>query len=114
MIMKLNIAKPPPFFATVRSFRNYDPTSFALDMAQHSGYLSALQDHLSDVNEHLNSFNRVFEFVLDKHAPVKNIKIKSLSTPFVDGEIKSAMRNRDQLHHHYYHNRDLACRLAEL
>ena len=112
--MKLNIAKPPPFFVTVRSFRNYDPTSFALDMAQHSGYLSALQDHLPDDNEHLNSFNRVFEFVLDKHAPVKNIKIKSLSTPFVDGEIKSAMRNRDQLHHDYYHNRDLACRLVEL
>ena len=70
-------------------------------MAQHSGYLSALQVHLSDVNEHLNSF------ILDKHAPVKNIKIKSRSTPFVDGEIKAAMRNRDQLHQHYYHTRDL-------
>ena len=80
MIMKLNIVKPPPCFVTVRSFRNYDPTSFAFDMAQHFGYLSTIRDQLPDVNDHFSSFNRVFESVLDKHAPVKNIKIKAHST----------------------------------
>ena len=36
--------------------------------------------------------------VLENHAPIKNIKIKSRPTPFVDDEIKLAMKERDQLH----------------
>jgi hypothetical protein len=36
----------------------------------------------------------------------KNMKIKSRSTPFVDNEIKSAMRNRDQLHQYYHQSRN--------
>ena len=57
------------------------------------------------VNDQLNSFNNIYETVLENHAPIKNIKIKSRPTPFVDDEIKLAMKERDQLHEQFSQTR---------
>ena len=42
-------------------------------------------------------FNK-FIRVLDRHAPVRTIKVKYRLTPFVDDEIKELMKRRDRLH----------------
>ena len=57
------------------------------------------------VNDQLNTFNNIYETVLENHAPIKNIKIKSRPTPFVDDEIKLAMKERDQLHEQFSQTR---------
>ena len=55
----------------------------------------------------INSFINVYQSVLDNHIPIRNIIIKPRPTPFVDNEIKSAIRVRDKLHQYYYQSRNL-------
>ena len=51
-----------------------------------------------DVNEKLDYFNSEFLSVLERHTPIKTIKIRNRQCPFVDDEIKEAMKKRDRLH----------------
>ena len=96
--LKLNKEKQPPQTITTRSFRNYNTDLFEAEISQYSAILSALLYTSPSVNDQLNSFNNIYETVLENHAPIKNIKIKSRPTPFVDDEIKLAMKEKDQLH----------------
>ena len=102
---KLNKEKQPPQTITTRSFQNYNTDLFEAEISQYSAILSALLYTSPSVNDQLNSFNNIYETVLENHAPIKNIKIKSRPTPFVDDEIKLAMKERDQLHEQFSQTR---------
>ena len=59
-----------------------------------------------DVNSKLGIFNNAFRQVLDAHAPVKTVKIRSRPCPFVTEEIKDLMKIRNHLHHRFLLTRD--------
>ena len=103
--LKLNKEKQPPQTITTRSFRNYNTDLFEAEISQYSAILSALLYTSPSVNDQLNSFNNIYETVLENHAPIKNIKIKSRPTPFFNDEIKLAMKERDQLHEQFSQTR---------
>ena len=46
----------------------------------------------------VKTLNSLFLDVLDQHAPIKRIKIKSRSNPFVTPEIKQRMKTRNRWH----------------
>ena len=54
-----------------------------------------------DVNSKLGIFNNAFRQVLDAHAPVKTVKIRSRPCPFVTKEIKDLMKIRNCLHRRF-------------
>ena len=97
--------KPSPQYISVRSYRNYDPELFTVDLALHSDPLLSVFDG-SDVNIKLNTFNNVFRQVLDVHAPVKTIKIRNRPCPFVTNDIKELMKARNSLHCRFLQTRD--------
>ena len=94
-VLKLKLPKPQPTFITVRSYKHYDRNMFLEDIAQEQWEHISLVD---DVDEQLNQFNSDFLRILDKHAPVKTIKVRHRQSPFVDNEIKELMKKRDRLH----------------
>ena len=53
---------------------------------------------IDDVNDKLEHLNVNFSTVLDRHAPVKTMKIRYRQCPFVDKEIKDLMSEREKLH----------------
>ena len=53
---------------------------------------------VDDVDGQLNHFNRHNLRILDRHAPVKTIKVRYRHSPFVTDEIKELMKKRDRLH----------------
>ena len=53
---------------------------------------------IDDVDGQLNYFNCNFLRVLDRHAPVKTMKVRYRQSPFVDDEVKELMKKRDRLH----------------
>ena len=59
-----------------------------------------------DVNLKLKIFNDIFHSVLEVHAPIKIVKIRSRSCPYITREIKDLMRDRDRLHRHFLQTRD--------
>ena len=52
---------------------------------------------IGDVSERVYHFDQNFLCMLNKHAPVKNVKIKHRQCSFVDEQLKQHMNHRDQL-----------------
>ena len=92
--LKLMIIKPPSRFVKLRSFRHYDGQQFLADLERIPWDEVALVD---DASEMLDNFNNKLIDVLDRHAPVKTIRIKRRCCPFVDAEIRDLMHNRNIL-----------------
>ena len=94
-VLKLKLPKLRPALINVRSYKHYDRNMFLEDIAQEQWENISLVD---DVNGQLNHFNRNFLRILDRHAPVKTIKVRYRHSPFVNDEIKELMKKRDHLH----------------
>ena len=94
-ILKLKLPKPAPIYVTARSYKHYVPERFVNDLWQMPWFENALID---DINDKLEHFNVNFLTVLDRHAPVKTMKIRYRQCPFVEKETKDLMREREKLH----------------
>ena len=100
VILKLKPPKPPPCYITVHSYKKYDPTLFAADLASKSEpLLKVFQE--ADVNSKLKTFNDVFSSTLESHAPVKTMRIRSRPCPYVTLEITEMMIARDEHHRQF-------------
>ena len=53
-------------------------------------------DDFDDIEDRLNAFHMLFNPILDKHAPIKRVKLKTRPSPFVTDEIKVLMQTRDE------------------
>ena len=100
VVLKLKSPKISPHYVSVRSYKNYDPENFTFDLASHSDSLLSVFA-APDVNSKLGIFNNAFRQVLDAHAPVKTVKIRSRPCPFVTEEIKDLMKIRSRLHRRF-------------
>ena len=62
-----------------------------------------------DIDSQVQTFNSLFLDVLDQHAPIKRIKIKSHSNPFVTPQIKHLVKTRDRWHRKAIQTNDKLC-----
>ncbi len=92
--LKLKMSKPLPSYKCVRSYKNYKPDSFLADLQRIPWYDISIMD---DVNVMLDHFNERFLHVLETHAPVKTVRIKHRSCPFISTEIRELMQYRNNL-----------------
>ena len=90
--LRLKKDRPKPVYITARSFKNFDADAFQNDIANAPW---CAVDVFDDVDDKLNTFHLIFNDILDCHAPIKNIKIRSRPNPYVNEEIRSLMRTRD-------------------
>ncbi|CAB3995079.1 Hypothetical predicted protein [Paramuricea clavata] len=91
---KLKMSKLPPSYKCVRSYKNYKPDSFLADLQRIPWYDISIMD---DANEMLDHFNERFLHVMETHAPVKTVRIKHRSCPFISTEIQELMQYRNNL-----------------
>lgn len=96
-VLRLKLPKTQPNYRTTRSYKNYEPTAFLIDLAPYVDTLDIVH-YKNDVNEKLATLNDALFTILDIHAPVKTFKIKSRPCPYVTVEIKTLMKQRDTLH----------------
>ena len=87
--------KPRCTYITVRSYKNYTHAKFIEDLASIPFYIANIFD---DLDDYVYVFNSLFRDVLNDHAPMKQVKIKSRPNPFVTPEIRQLMRTRDNWH----------------
>ena len=80
---------------TTRSYSGYAPNSFCEDLSLVPWHMKYFFD---DIASEVKTLNSLFLDVLDQHAPIKRIKIKSRSNPFVTPEIKQRMKTRNRWH----------------
>ena len=75
-----------------RSYKHYDAGAFARDIAEAPW---SVVESFDDVDEKLDAFHLLFDPILDQHAPIRRVKLRTRPNPFVTDEIKSLMKTRD-------------------
>ena len=61
-----------------RSYKHYDADSFVQDI---SDVPWAVIDDLNDFEDRLNAFPMLFNSMLDKHAAIKRVKLRTRPSP---------------------------------
>ena len=92
--LKLKKSRLKPCYVTTRSYTNYNADNFQHDLSYTPFHIISLFD---DFNEQVDVFNELFLEVLNQHAPVKRVKIRSKPNPFITPEIRQLMRTRNQI-----------------
>ena len=80
MYITLNFKKifAKPAYILCRSYKHYDADSFVQDI---SDVPWAVIDDLNDFEDRLNAFPMLFNSMLDKHAAIKRVKLRTRPSP---------------------------------
>ena len=78
-----------------RSYKNFDPHSFLLDIQNCS--INDAVTSCEDINEAAQTFQELFCHVLDRHAPRKIFQMRKNYVPYLSDETKLIMAERDAL-----------------
>ena len=75
-----------------RQFKNYDPVKFCLDLEKVNWDLILKQDSVHAMS---SEFENCFVTILDKHAPLRQHKVRNTYAPYIDHELRHKMFLRD-------------------
>ncbi len=91
--LNLKNLRPKPVYLIRRSYKHYDASAFASDISEAPW---SVIENCDDVDEtELNAFHLLFDPMLDQHAPVRRVRLRTRRNPFVTDEIKLLMKTRD-------------------
>lgn len=93
--MALKTPRLKPSYVTIRSYPKYNAKRFCEDLALVPFHMTYMFD---DFDDQVETFNALFTDILNDHAPIKRVKIKSRPNPFVTTEIRQLMKTRDRWH----------------
>ena len=91
-VRKVNSPKCRERLKLVRNFKNFNATDFVWDISQISWESVVLHNN---PNVCWKIWQSLFIEVLDRHAPLRNIRIRATSLPWITQKIKKLMRLRD-------------------
>ena len=80
---------------TTRSMKNFDKDAFLADVAGicwERGF-----DETDDVNVLVTQWSTLFSLIIDKHAPIKSLRVSERYCPWVNEDLKRLIRSRDKL-----------------
>ena len=102
LTVSLNIRKekPQPQIKTYRCMKKYSSNLFCNLLLNEAQVLNGIL-HTDDVNKQVFIFNNTFMNCLDTCAPYVTKEIERPPAPWIDSEVKEAMKNRDILHRNY-------------
>ena len=106
VILNIKLPKVEPKYVTVRSYSRYNVERFLEKLSFVPWHMV---DFFYDIDFQVEAFNTLFLDVLNRHAPIKRIKIKSRPNPYVTLEIKQLMKTRDFWHKKAIKTNDRFC-----
>lgn len=106
VILTLRTPRVKPSYVTTRSFANHDAEQFCKDLALVPFHVMSVFD---DFEDQVDTFNILFADILEAHAPIRRIKIKSKPNPYVTPEIRQLMKTRDKWHKKAIKTNDRFC-----
>jgi hypothetical protein len=92
-ILALKKCRPKPVYVSVRSLKHYNKDYFCEDISNASW---SVINNFEDVNDYLNAFDLLFNEILDQHAPIRKVKVRTRPNPFVTEEIRGLIKTRDR------------------
>ena len=93
--IKSGVPKAKPKTIEYRSYRAYTKEAFVNELEQIDW---SIIDNCDNIDSAVEAWNSVFSDVINRHAPIKKMRIKGLNAPWITPTLSDAMRNRD-FHH---------------
>ena len=90
-----NVPKASPHIVTRRSCKHFSRTCFEKDLANVPW---SVIDIFDSPDDKVDVFNSLFLDVLDLHAPLKTIRIKKKTAPWITKHIRNEMDHRNKLY----------------
>jgi hypothetical protein len=87
---------------TYRSFKNFNENDFMQDLSNVPFHACFNSD---DVNDQMQMYNKMFNGVLDKHAPLKNKTIKKPPPPYMNSALRKAIFQKCMARNKFFKNR---------
>jgi hypothetical protein len=95
--LNLKSRRAKPVYVIRRSYKHYDASAFARNIAEVPW---SVTEYFDDVDGKLNAFHLLFDPILEQHAPIKRVRLRTRPNPFVTDEIKLLMKTRDNRRRH--------------
>ena len=92
LTLKLKAQRTRTSYITTRSYKNFDPDKLIEDRSHVPIHMGSF---FEDLDDQVDTFNNLFLDVLNEHAPIKRVKVKSKPNPFITPEIRQLMKTRD-------------------
>ena len=89
--VQTRIKRPPPKIIMARSYKNFDQAKFSTDIAETPWSVCEVFDDLDDCHW---AWTHIFGQICDGHAPLRKIKVRSQSLPWVTPQIRHLMNLR--------------------
>ncbi|CAB4040145.1 Hypothetical predicted protein [Paramuricea clavata] len=93
-ILALKKCRPKPVYVSVRSLKQFNKDSFCAEDISNASW--SVINNFEDVNDCLNAFDLLFNEILDQHAPIRKVKVRTRPNPFVTEEIRGLIKTRDR------------------
>ena len=97
LVINVKKEKRPPVTKTFRSLAGYTPDQLCNLLLTKSSFLNTILD-TDEVNIQVLIFTNIFNECLDACAPLVTREIKRPPAPWIDSELKDAMKFRDEIH----------------
>ena len=92
--LKLSHKRSAPRVINIRNFKKFQADQFQADISAAPFHVSHIFDVKDDV---LWAWNTLFKDICDLHAPIKRVKIRSQSSPWINNDIRRKMNLRYKL-----------------
>ena len=86
--------RPSPKFITTRNYKRLDEERFRNDIETAPFHVASVFEDEDDV---LWAWQHLFNSICDEHAPLKQVKIRSISAPWISNAIRYKMNKRYKL-----------------
>ena len=87
----------------VRSMKSYNPTRFRTELARINWRDIMIS---TDVDFCLNEFTRLFKIAVDTVAPVREVRVKQRSNPWMNSHLLAGIKKRDVLLRQFKRSKD--------
>ena len=85
----------PPKTISVRNFKHFDRNEFLDDWKL--AHFDEIKNYSNDANEMWLSWKSLYIDILNKHAPVTNVRLKGSTLPYMTKDLKNMIHQRDYL-----------------
>ena len=103
-VLSFKLSRSTPKIIKIRYYNNMNVESFIDDICNHDIFNITLSDidSVDDLVKNWNTWLSTLNEIVDKHAPLRNIRVKNRSNPWFNNNIQQAIYSRN-----YYHERAL-------
>ena len=92
--LKLGSKRPPPKIIRTRNFKNFNAANFKADIEKIPFHILEIFHHKDDA---LWEWELLFKDICNAHAPFKDVKVRSMSAPWINNTIRHNMNRRFKL-----------------